>query len=271
MKLKLFFQSNTLGSLLTTLGATIGIILLLGVAYFYIYLPNATNHGEEVVVPDITGMTIAEISAVLEPLNLRYEADDSSYTAKQPPLTVIQQFPKAGHHVKENRIIYVSINSTSPPTLPLPNLIENGGGSLANAKAVLRSNELIPGKTFYQHSPFRDLVIEMRIRGKVIAPGSRVPKGSVVDLVVGDGGGPKDFILGNFVGMSYENAILRLNNLSLHLGKVEIPEDADTTDIVSFVLKQFPMAGDSVSIGDPINLIIGPKGHPLPDDPDEEN
>ena len=269
MKLIDRFKDNTLGSILITVAITIGIVLLLGISYFYVYLPNSTHHGEEVTVPDLTGLNITELEAVLLPDHLRYEVGDSSYSADQPPLTVLQQFPKPGHKVKENRKIYVSINRSSTPTLPIPNLLVNGGGSLANAKAVLKSNELVPGKVYYRHSPFRDLIIEMRLDGKVLAPGSRVPKGSVIDLVVGDGGGPKDFRLGNFVGIPYQNALLRLGNQSLHLGKVQIPEDVDTTGIISYVLKQSPAPGDSVSIGDPINLWIGPKGYILEEEENE--
>jgi beta-lactam-binding protein with PASTA domain len=69
--------------------------------------------------------------------------------------------------------------------------------------------------------------------------------------------------------MAYENAILRLGNLSLHLGSVQIPDDVDTTGIVSYVIKQNPVPGDSVSIGDPIDLWIGPKGYQFKDP--EEN
>jgi beta-lactam-binding protein with PASTA domain len=85
----------------------------------------------------------------------------------------------------------------------------------------------------------------------------------VIDLVVGDGSGPKDFIMGNLVGLAYDNALLRLANLSLHLGSVKIPDDVDTTDIVTYVLKQLPMPGDSVSVGDPIELWIGPKDYKI--------
>lgn len=269
MQLKSLFQGNTLGSVLATLATTIGAILFLGVCYFYIYLPNSTNHGESVSVPDLTGLSIAELEATLTPFQLRYEVSDSAYSASQPPLTVLRQFPKAGQNVKENRKIYVSINRSSVPTLPVPDLLESGGGSLANAKAVLKSNELRPGKIYYQHSPFRDLIIEMRLNGRVIAPGSRVPKGSVIDLVVGDGGSPKNFMMNNIVGIPYQNALLRLGNLSLHLGNVQIPEDVDTIGIVCYVLKQFPAAGDSVSIGDPIDLWIGPKGYKLEEEENE--
>lgn len=270
MKLKFLREEYTLQSALANIGLAVGIILLLGLAYFYIILPNATKHGEEVRVPDLNGKGLAAIDSILNPLHLRVEVGDSAYAADHPPLTVLQQFPKAGHWVKENRKIYISINRRTPPTLPVPNLLESGSGSLANAEAVLRSNELKRGRIIYQHSPFRDLIIEMRMNGRVIQPGTRISKGSVIDLVVGDGGGPKDFLMGNFVGMPYENALLRLGNLSLHLGSVQIPEDADTTGIVSYVLKQFPAAGDSVSIGDPVDLWIGPKGYEIKNNGDED-
>ena len=270
MKFKLFFQRNTLGRMLANVGVAIGIILLFGVGYFYVFLPSTTNHGEEISVPNLTGKNIGEIESILSPLLLRYEVGDSSYSSEYPPLTVLQQFPRTGNKVKENRKIYVSINRSSPPTLPIPNLLESGSGSLANAEAVLKSNELRRGRIIYQHSPFRDLIMEMRMNGSVIAPGSRVPKGSVIDLVVGDGGGPKDFRMGNFIGIPYQNALLRLGNLGLHLGSVQIPEDVDTTDIISYVLKQLPAAGDSVSIGDPIELWIGPKGYKLKEEENEK-
>ncbi len=110
----------------------------------------------------------------------------------------------------------------------------------------------------------------MRINGKAIRPGTRIPQGSVIDLVVGDGAGPRDFVINNFVGIPYANVLLRLSNLSLHLGSVQIPEDVDTTGVVNYVLKQYPAAGDSVSIGDPVDLWIGPKGTEIKEDDHDE-
>jgi beta-lactam-binding protein with PASTA domain len=269
MKLKFPFSGESLGGVLATMAAAVSLVLILSVTYFYIYLPSSTNHGDEMPLPDLTGKGLAEVESILRPMNIRYEVGDSSYSENHPPLTVLRQFPKPGHGVKQNRKVYISVNRKTPPTLPVPNLLESGSGSLANAEAVLRSNELRRGKILYQHSPFRDLIIEMRMNGKVIEPGSRVPKGSVIDLVVGDGGGPKDFLISNFVGLPYENARLRLANLSLHL-VIQIPKDVDTTGVDLFVLKQSPAAGDSVSIGDPVNFWIGPKGKEIIDD-EEDN
>lgn len=267
MNLKTFFHSNTLGSLLGNIGLAIGIILLFGIAYFYVYLPNATNHGDEIAVPDLKGKSITQIDSVLSPLLLRYEVGDSSYSADYLPLTVLNQFPKPGHRVKENRKIIVTINRSSTPTLPIPDLVDR---SWDDAEEILKSIELKRGKKLLKRYPFKNLVLEMRMNGKVLTPGARVSKGSVIDLVVGDGAGPRDFVINNFVGLPYQNVLLRLGNLSLHIGTVQIPEGVDTTGIVSYVLKQLPAAGDSVSIGDPIDLWIGPKGYELKEEENED-
>ncbi len=101
MKLKFPFEGkNTLGAVLATLSVAVGTVLFFGVAYFYVYLPNSTNHGDHIPVPDLTGKRISQLDSTLTPLGLRYEIGDSAYSADFPPLTVLQQFPKAGHQVK---------------------------------------------------------------------------------------------------------------------------------------------------------------------------
>lgn len=267
MKLKSFFKGNTLGALLTNVALAIGIILLSGVGYFYIYLPSSTNHADELDVPDLTGMSISQIDGVLNRMMLRFEVGDSSYSAVYPPLTVLNQFPKPGHKVKENRKIIVTINRSSTPTLPIPDLVDR---SWDDAEEILKSIELRRGKKLLKRYPFKNLVLEMRMNGKVLTPGARVSKGSVIDLMVGDGAGPRDFVINNFVGLPYQNVLLRLGNLSLHIGIVQIPEGVDTTGIVSYVLKQSPTGGDSVSIGDPIDLWIGPRGYELKEEENED-
>jgi len=271
MKLNFPFKGkSTLGAVLGSFATAFGTVLLLGVCYFYIYLPGTTNHGERIMIPDLTGKNLAEIEKIVTPLALRFEIGDSSYSADYPPLTVLQQYPKPGHFVKENRKIYISINRVSPPTLPLPNLFgEGNSGSLLNAEAVLKSNELVRGKIIYRPHPNKDLLIEIRMNGKVINPGLHIPKGSVIDLVVGDGTGASEFEIGDFVGMTFKNAKARLRGMNLSIGDITIPDEVDTTGVISYVLRQSPEAGTTVSIGDSIELTIGPKGYELPEKEDQ--
>lgn len=268
MDFKKLIKENTVGGLLVNLAIMFGILFFICILYFYIYLPNATNHGEFVDVPDLKGVQVTELESFLKKHKLRFAVNDSAYTDTLPPNSVLRQFPVAGAKVKENRTVYVSINRISPPTLPMPDLTD---GSLVNAEAILKSNELKIGRILYEPSPFKNLVREFRYGGRRIEAGARIPKGSVIDLIVGDGDGPADFTIGSVVGETFERAVLKLSNWNLHLGKVQIPADGDTTGTVPYVFKQSPLAGDSVRVGDPVHLWIAPKGYKEPDNENEEN
>ncbi len=267
-KKKSIFKSTSIRGLLISIGIPIGIVLFTAIIYFYIYLPSQTNHGESITVPDLTGMPLEELDSFLTEHDLRYFVNDSAYSSEYPALAVLRQFPKAGSKVKENRMIYVSLNRVMPPTLPMPDLVDR---SLINAEVVLKSNELLRGRIIYEPSPFQNLVKEMQHEGKTIIPGTRIQKGAVIDLIVGDGNGPADFVIGNLIGDSYDRAKFKLAGWDLHLGKVEIPAEMDTTGIEMFVFKQYPMSGDSVRVGDPINLWLGPKGYSPPEGDNEDN
>jgi eukaryotic-like serine/threonine-protein kinase len=258
MKKGTFFKGETIGDFLKHLGITFGALFFIIITYFYLYLPNSTNHGDSIKVPDLAGMPSDKLDSFLKEADLRFEVSDSSFSDSFSPLEVIGQFPKAGSFVKPGRKIHVSINRLHPPTAPLPNLVEQ---SLINAIATLKSNELKIGKIYYAPSPFSDLVMEMRVNGAKMEGGTRVNKGSVVDLVVGDGAGPNDMRARSVVGMVLADALRLLSAFNLHQGDIIIPEDVDTTGIISYVFRQEPKAGDSVKVGDPVNLWIGPMGY----------
>lgn len=265
-KKKSIFKTSSVRGLLINMGIPTGIILLIAILYFYVYLPSLTNHGESITVPDLTGMQMEELESFLTEHDLRFSVNDSAYSSEHPPLSVLRQFPKAGSKVKENRMIYVSLNRVTPPTLPMPDLVDR---SLINAEVVLKSNELVRGRIIYEPSPFQNLVKEMRYEGKMLVAGTRIQKGAVIDLIVGDGYGPADFVIGSLIGDSFERAKFKLGGWDLHLGKIEFPVGMDTTGIEKFVYKQYPMAGDSVRVGDPVDLWIGPKGYTEPEEEED--
>lgn len=266
MRFKLF-QSSTIGSLLINLVIAFGLLAFLSVFYFYIFLPSSTNHGETITVPDLEGMEMSKLDDFLSNHDLRYEISDSSYSEDFPPLTVLQQFPKSGSKVKENRKIYITLNRVTPPTVPMPDLVDR---SRINAEVVLKSNELRRGHIILEASPFLNLVKEMRYMGKPIPAGTRVPKGSVIDLVVGDGNGRSDFRIGKLIGDSYETALFKLQGWNLHLGTIEIPSGVDTTGTSPVVYKQYPDVNEQVRVGDPVDLWLAPPGYKEPIDNEEE-
>ena len=267
--LGLTLKPNTLGGLLVHLILAIALLILLGVFYFYVYLPHITNHGESITVPNVEGLPIAKVEEFLASHDLRYEVNDSSYSSEYPPLTVLKQFPAAGAKVKENRKIFVSINRRNPPTVKMPDLID---GSLTNAEAVLRGSELKRGKIHLVRGPFLNVVKEMQINGNKVVPGVLVPKGTVIDLVVMDGGSTK-LPTPNVLGFSYEDAKFNILGSNLNVGDIAIVGVNDTTGLHPVILKQEPSPGEIINVGDVVNLWIGEEGTQVPDEdtlPDAE-
>jgi beta-lactam-binding protein with PASTA domain len=267
MKLKLPFQENTLGSLIINTCLILCVLLIFSIGYFYVYLPAVTHHGESITVPDLKGMKVEELQPFLSKHDLRFEIDDSTYSEDFPPFSVLRQFPKEGSKVKEGRVIYVSVNRKSPPTMPLTDLTNI---SLTAADIILKSTQLRRGRVSYRPHPFLNLVLEMYYKGRPIQPGAQVQKGTTIDLVVGDGHGRSSFTVGSLVGDTYERALFKLDGWNLLLGKVEIPEGVDTTGTQPVVFKQYPASGDSVSVGDAVNLWVAPRGYKAPAEDIEE-
>src|SRR5690348_6295692 len=104
------YNRNTLGGVLLHLLLAFSFFMIIAVIYFFIYLPNLTNHGETITVPNIEGMGLSQLEEFLVTKDLRYEVSDSSYSAEYPALTVLKQYPHAGAKVKEGRKIFISIN-----------------------------------------------------------------------------------------------------------------------------------------------------------------
>jgi hypothetical protein len=72
------YNNSTLGGILIHL--ILAGILMLGLAllFFYWYLPNITNKGESITVPNIEGLSIEKLEEVLGDRSLRWEVDDSA-------------------------------------------------------------------------------------------------------------------------------------------------------------------------------------------------
>ncbi len=254
--------TSTLGGILISILVACGTLLIIMILYFYVYLPHVTNHDETITVPNTVGMNFSELEDFLGKRDLRFEVNDSTYSGNYPPLTVLKQYPSAGAKVKENRVIYVSLNRVTPPTVPVPNLID---GSLINADAVLKSNELKRGRIELVRGPFLQVVQGMKYKGHPIEPGERVPKGSVIDLIVMDGGN-KEFVTPDLLGKDWDEAEVEVLGSNLN---IEIIAVGDTTGVISVVLKQSPPYPQNIRVGDIVKIWIGAAGTVVEDETNE--
>ena len=223
----------------------VGIVL----AFFFLYLPMATEHGETITVPKLTGMNAQELDSYLSSKDLRFQINDSSFSPGVKPLTILTQNPLPGAQVKKNRKIYVSVASVNPPKVKMPKLTD---GSLKSAEMTLKSYNLALGNIKYVPSPYSSLVIEQLINGKPIQPGISIAKGTKIDLLVGNGAGTIDVEVPDLIGMSIEEAkaILSGENLVLGIEKTD-PTSSATPGTVT---RQKPAPGSTVKMGEMVDI-----------------
>lgn len=252
----------------------LGIIAVTGIAlvllFFYVYLPFDTNHGETITVPDVQGMALKELDDFLGERNLRYEVtEDSSFSPTAPPLAVLKQFPLPESKVKEHRKIYVTLNAEKPPLIRMPNLV---GGSVKNALLVLKSYDLIHGKTRYISDPFLNSVRGQQLNGREVLEGERIPKGSVIDIVAGNGLGNQNLQSPNLGGLDYESAYFAIVGSGLKIGTVTYEKEGVVVMEVmnndeslrhikkqvspGAVFKQNPARGEDMRLGQTVDLWI---------------
>ena len=208
------------------------------------WLNSYTLHGESISVPDLRGLKLDKAQSFLSDKNLRFAVIDSIFNLDQQPGVILEQDPGPNAKVKENRTIYLSINASLPPKIRMPDLIDV---SLRQAEAILQSNGLKAGSLIYKPDLAKNAVLAQLYHGSNIAPGSMVSKGSVIDLVLGDGLGNTMVSVPNLVNLTKSEALFVLRASSLTIGSVNYDDDARNPDLAK-VYKQNPAYGDSAVI-----------------------
>lgn len=220
------FQKTFLGSVVI-----IGVICAVIYWLFFASLGYITGHGEEVKVPVLSGKSITESVAILEKAGFEIDID-SSYAPEQKALIVLSQQPDGGTTVKKGRTIFLVVNKLTPPSTPMPNLVNM---SFRSAEMLLKSNKLILGDTILKPDIAQGAVLNQMISGKDIVPGTMIPQGSKITLVIGDGLGNKQMNVPDLDGMSYPEALAMLSGSNLNYTVVFDGTISDSTSAVVYM------------------------------------
>ncbi|MGO4819332.1 PASTA domain-containing protein [Flavobacterium sp. W22_SRS_FP1] len=160
------------------------IIAVLGYLFMH-WLTFTTDHGNEITVPNLSKLTEEQVDDKLDNLDLNYVLLDSvDYKSNFPKYSVVQQDPLPGEKVKEGRKVYIKINSSGFSSVKVPDLIEK---TYREAAPTLKALGLEEGTITYVPNLGKDMVLEMRYKGRNIKAGDKVLKSSKIDLVLGDG------------------------------------------------------------------------------------
>lgn len=244
--MKKFLQKPFKYSLTKNILLIIG-ILVVGYVIINLFLRIITRHNQELTVPDMTGMNLAEASAVAAEADLRLEVTDSVYIRGMERGAIARQNPEPGGKVKKNRRILLVINSVIPRQSTMPSLT---GFSLRQARTELASNGLNIGKLIYVNDMATDNVLAQQYMGEDIEPGTRLNSGTAIDLVLGLNPADSATFIPYIIGYRYQMATELLHDNSLNIYRCEF--DTTVTDyadsLEAYVYGQYPPASDSISV-----------------------
>lgn len=167
----------------------LAVIVLIALAFFAMqWLDYSTNQDQRIEVPDLAKMNLDIVEDKLDDLELDYEIlDSANFNPDYPRYSVIDQAPAPGKFVKEDRKIYLTLNPSGFRKIEVPNnLIRK---TRRQVEPTLRSLGFEIGEITFKPDIAEDAVLELRHKGKLVEPGEKLMKTSVIDLVLGDGSG----------------------------------------------------------------------------------
>jgi beta-lactam-binding protein with PASTA domain len=231
----------------------LAVLVVIGIFFLWTWMLGwYTNHGMSITVPDFRGKTVDESLRTLEEKNLKYLVRDTVFFDNKRKGSILEQDPLPESHVKEGRVIYFTINGSTPPNIKFPDGLE---GSLRNWTTQLESKGFQVNAN-YIPGPDKDYVVRAVYRGKEVQPGQLIPKGSTIDLDVESGYKNDPVRIPYLVGLTVQEALQKIKENNLTLGSVRPP--GLENDPKAYVDKQIPVYDSSATMnqGDPVYLYL---------------
>lgn len=233
------------------------IIVPLAIWILFVFFKIYTHHGQAFPVPDFSNKTIQEVSGICEESDLRYEIIDSIFFENKEHGTIIDQNPKPGTMVKQNRTIFLTINAFYRLKVKMPNVV---GGSVRQAKARFEALGLKIGKLIYVQDFARNNILQQQINGEKIEKDALIEKGSYIDMVVGNGMSNTKTGIPKLIGLSLNEAREEITDAFLNYGKSYYDETIETyqDSINAKVWKQYPVYidGNTLRLGHRVNVYM---------------
>ena len=220
------------------------VVLVTGAA---IFLEIATKHGEELLVPDLSNMSVQEAQEIAAASDMVIDVKDSVFVKRMKKGAVYRQNPAPGSHVKSGRRIALTINAINSKKLTMPNLV---GLSMRQAKAELLSRGLVLGKLIYVQDMATNNVLKQIFENAEIEPGTMIESESSIDLVVGLNG--YDFVtyVPDVIGLKQISAVDAVHDNSLNIKTLQFDRSVKDYDdsLNAMVWRQVPEPSDSVHV-----------------------
>lgn len=239
---------NLLAALVVVVLLIVGAILFLNVV---------TKHNQELIVPDLSNLTVEEARAVAEQEQMRIDVTDSVFVRRMKRGAVYRQNPVPGSKVKSGRRISLTINAVNAKEITMPDLV---GYSTRQAKVELLSRGLVLGKLIYVQDMATNNVLRQLQGNREIEPGVMVESGTVIDLVVGLNSLDNVTYVPYLAGLRNLSAVEAIHDHSLNIGSMTFDETVKDYDdsLNAVVYRQVPEACDTISVnmGDNVDIFL---------------
>jgi len=251
------------------------LVACIAISSAYFYLITYTEQDQVVEVPDLTGYDMYEAEVFLKESRLEAKIIDSLYLPAKKGGEIVDQEPIPGSSVKTGRKIYLTIARYEAPMVKLPNIIDQ---TIPLAMAKLNSYDIKVDQIIHRPSDCTDCVIGIEIKGKKVAVGAKlakgskinlvVAKGSKINLVVGEGATGEKIAVPMLYGLTVDEAQKLLNLDGLNIGATPYLDCETAEDSLNaHVFRQNPAPEGSavISRGSSIDLYLTSDQSQVPD------
>lgn len=225
---------------------------------FFAYIKSYGRFEEQIKVPDFTGLHLNDLDEFVENKNITYEIIDSVYLDDVPKGTVIKQTPiptdSSGVHVKEGRKIKLSVVPLKERMVEVPDMRSK---SKSMAEIMLDIIGLRANIEFQPDEAGKDFVIDQKLDGKHLPPGTKLRKGTKITLIVSKGKGGATEVVPNLFGMTVEEAQNKISNQALTIYVAKCDSCAShVEEKTAWITRQSPGSSAEISAGSTITVWI---------------
>lgn len=228
-----------------------GIALVVLIAFLLVMLAGWTFAKifikTEVVVPDVSNLTVAEAEKLLKDNKLNMEVQKKIESPEVDEGKVISQDPLPDVVVKSKRTVLVIV-SKGIPSVTVADVI---GYTEVEAEIKLFNKNLDIGEVTYEYS---DEYPKGRVINQYPSAKEEVEANSEVDLVISKGSRPNYKSMTTLIGLDLNSAKARIKEQGLTLNNVSKRPSNEYEENV--VIGQSPSVGNRVTGGTKVNLIV---------------
>lgn len=194
--------------------------------------------GDDIKSPDLRGLHLKDAYKIAAEYKIKLKENPGNYSKKYEPSTVIDQFPEPGVLIKEKSYLKVFITSELIEVI-VPDLT---GYSLIEGEKLLGEYNLV--KRYVSYMDSEDVPVDFVISQSHLA-GTKLVKGSQIDILVSRGKRERSFIMPDIIGKRAETVVFFFESRGLKITKmteIEYPGlDA------GIIIQQHPSSGFSIN------------------------